>query len=95
MDAQLCQCTRPLSLLSVIYNEIDDYRGGWKKGEVKKVNVVVTLMRFQSCLPERERLAELASFVRQFPLPQKSHVQHTRDKQHVWFQQKTKAKKQK
>lgn len=53
------------------------------------------LMRFQSCPPGRERLAELASFVRQFPLPQESHVQHTRDKQHVWFRQEIKAKKEK
>lgn len=57
------------------------------------VDVVVMLMRFQSCPPGRERLAELASFVRQFPLPQESHVQHTRDKQHVWFRQEIKAKK--
>lgn len=50
-------------------------------------------MRFQSCPPGCEWLAELASFVRQFPLPQESHVQHTRDKQHVWFWQKRKRKK--
>lgn len=31
MNAHLCNCTRPLSLLSVIYNEIDDNRGGWKE----------------------------------------------------------------
>lgn len=34
----------------------------------------VMWMHFQSCPPGRERLAELASFVRQFPLPQESHT---------------------
>lgn len=63
----------------------------WKR----PVDDVVTWMRFQSCPPGRERLAELASFVRQFPLPQESHVQHTRDKQHVWFRQKITTKKKK
>lgn len=45
----------------------------------------VTWMRFQSCQPERKELSELASLTHQFPLLPKSHVQHTRDKQHVWF----------
>lgn len=40
-------------------------------------------MRFQSC-----QLSEMASLIHQFPLLPKSHVRHTRDKQHVWFWQK-------
>lgn len=51
-------------------------------------------MHFQSCPLGCGRLAELASFVCQFPLPQESHVQHTLDKQHVWFWQKIKNKKE-
>lgn len=31
MNVQLCNCNRPPPLLSVFYNEIDDYRGGWKR----------------------------------------------------------------
>lgn len=31
-----CNCNRPLPLLSVLYNEIDDYRGGWTKKKQKK-----------------------------------------------------------
>lgn len=30
MNIQLRNCKRPLPLLSVLYNEIDDYIGGWK-----------------------------------------------------------------
>lgn len=76
-NEQLCSCDRPLPLSSVLYDEIGDYRGGWGVGGRKNkeerrkraVDDVVMWMRSQSCPPRRERLAELASFVRQFPLP--------------------------
>lgn len=93
-NVQLCRCNRPLPLLSVLYNDIDDYRGGWKKRGA--VDDDVTWMRFQSCPPGREEFSRAGVFLfHQFPLPQKSHVQHTRDKQHVWFRQKIKRKKEK
>lgn len=67
--------------LSVLYNDIDDYRGGWARGRGKGgVDDDVKWMRFQSC-----QLSEMASLIHQFPLLPKSHVQRTRDKQHVWF----------
>lgn len=105
MNVQFCNCKRPLPLLSVLYDDTDDYRGGSlkkkeKKREEKKKAAVsddVMWMRFKSCPPGSKELAELAlffsfCFVHQFPLLQESHVQYTRDKQHVWFRQKTERK---
>lgn len=99
MNVKLCNCNRPLPLLSVLYNDNRWLycRGGW--GEEIKGGLENTGgpwchvdALFQSCPPGWERLAELASLVHQFPLPQESHVQHTHDKQHVWFWQKWKLK---
>lgn len=81
------------SLVSYTVKRTTTEEAGEETGEVENKNTA--WMRFQSRHPGRERLAELSSFVRQFPLPQKSHVQHTRDKQHVWFRLKIKAKKKK
>lgn len=101
MNVQLCNCNRPLPLLSVFYNEIDDYRGGWKRkrrGGKRLVDSVVMWMRFQSCSPGREQLAEPASFLCQFPLSRslKSHTYSIHKISSMFgFDRKSKTKEQK
>lgn len=83
----------------VLYNDIDDYRRGLERKEKKKNRSCGRWRHVDalSVMPSRwrEELAELASLIHQFPLPQESHVQHTWDKQHVWFFFLTEKKKKK
>lgn len=79
MNAQLCNCNRPLPLLSVLYNEIDDYRGGWKKntGEVENTGGRCCRVDALSVMPAWvcERLARAGIFCSSVSSP--SGVAHT------------------
>lgn len=102
-NVQICNCNRPLPLLSLIqwYRWLQR-RAGTKKYQNKTKQKKRERRTMTSCgcafshaQSGREELTELASLIHQFPLPQESHVQHTWDKQHVWFFLTEKKRKKK